>query len=85
MKVRVRYFAALREAVAVDAEEVVLPETVRTVAELRAWLAARGGAWAEQMAPERPLRAAVEQRMVPAHAPLVAGGEVAFFPPVTGG
>ncbi len=85
MRVRVRYFASLREAVAVDAEELLLPESVKTVAELRDWLARRGGAWAEQMAPGRPLRAAVEQRMAAAGAPLVADGEVAFFPPVTGG
>ncbi len=85
MKLRIRYFASLREAFGAESEELELPDEVTTVGALRGWLAARGGVWAEQMAPGRPVRAAVQQRMVTADAEIVAGGEVAFFPPVTGG
>ena len=45
----------------------------------------RGGAWANVFAPNRAVRAAVNQDMAQPAAPLKAGDEVAFFPPVTGG
>ena len=85
MKVKVLYFASIREKLGRDAEELELPAGVATVAALRTHLRARGGAWAEAMADTRLLRAAVNQDMVPPTATVKAGDEVAFFPPVTGG
>jgi len=79
------YFARLRESLGLAREELVLPAGVQTLQALRAHLAARGGAWAEEMAPARKLRAAVNQTLAQGDAPLKAGDEVAFFPPVTGG
>lgn len=79
------YFARLRESLGSAREELVLPAGVNTLATLRTHLAARGGAWAEEMATGRKLRAAVNQTLVQGDAPLKAGDEVAFFPPVTGG
>lgn len=84
MNVKVLYFAGLREAVGQSAEEVGLPSDVATVGALRAHLAARGEGW-QALAAGRNVRAAVNQRMVGADAPVAAGDEVAFFPPVTGG
>jgi len=85
MKVKVLYFAGLREKLGRDAEEVELPAGVSTVAALRAHLRERGGAWNEALAESRLLRSAVNQDMVQAAAAIAAGDEVAFFPPVTGG
>jgi sulfur-carrier protein len=85
MAIKLLYFAGLREALGSSGESLELPAGVATVAALRAHLAARGGKWAEQFAPTRNVRAAVIQLMVPAHAPVKDGDEVAFFPPVTGG
>ncbi len=79
------YFARLREALGVDREQIDLPETAATLAALRSHLAKRGGAWAEEMAPARNLRAAVNQDVARSETPLKDGDEVAFFPPVTGG
>ncbi len=84
MKVRVLYFASLRERLGRDLEEVELAEGA-TVAGLLALLRARGGAWAEALAEGRPVRAARNQDMAKPGTPLAAGDEVAFFPPVTGG
>ena len=83
-KVKVLYFASLREAVGTLGEELALPANVGTVGALREHLAARGDAWGA-MAAGRNVRSAVNQRMVGADAPVAAGDEVAFFPPVTGG
>ena len=52
---------------------------------LRALLVARGGEWAQQLAPDRPVRAAVNQAMAAGDMPISDGDEIAFFPPVTGG
>ena len=56
-----------------------------TVGALRAWLAARGGSWATEFAPQRAVRAAVNHDLVGPDARVAPGDEVAFFPPVTGG
>jgi molybdopterin synthase sulfur carrier subunit len=83
--VRVLYFARLKEALGCDAEQLELPPEVRTLAALREYLRARGGAWAAELAPGKALRAAVNQDMADGDARLAPGDEVAFFPPVTGG
>ena len=85
MKVKLLFFAALREQLGAPTEDVELPASVTTVGALRDHLRARGGAWANVFAPNRAVRAAVNQDMVQAEARIKAGDEVAFFPPVTGG
>ena len=85
MKVRVLFFASLRERLGATGEEIELPSGVKTVGALRDHLRARGGAWSEVFAPARNVRAAVNQDMVQPTATVKAGDEVAFFPPVTGG
>lgn len=83
MKVTVRYFASVREAMGTGTE--VLDTQAATLAALRAELVARGGAGADALAPGRAVRVALDQVMSLESAPLTAGCEVAFFPPVTGG
>lgn len=85
MKVKVLYFARLREAIGRDAEELELPSGVADVAALRDWLVARGEPWASAFGQIRRIRAAVDQTMATDDAVLRDGSEVAFFPPVTGG
>lgn len=85
MQIQLRFFASVREALGTAQETVMLPDDVQTVGELRDWLAARGGAWAEALAPGRALRMALNQQMCAPSTPLVDRAEVAFFPPVTGG
>jgi molybdopterin synthase sulfur carrier subunit len=64
---------------------VALPEGVTTVGAVRDFLIARGGKWAEALNHERALRMAFDQQMCGAETVIREGGEVAFFPPVTGG
>lgn len=85
MNIQLRFFASVREAVGTSGEAVALPAGVATVGAVRDFLIARGGAWAEALAHERALRMAFNQVMCEAGTPLAEGGEVAFFPPVTGG
>ena len=85
MNVTVLYFAGLREALGVDREVIACPQGIETVGQLRAWLRARGGVWAEALAEGRAVRMAVDQVMARETTPVGASAEVAFFPPVTGG
>lgn len=85
MKISLKYFAALREAVGTGQEQLELPPEVTTVAGVRELLRARGGAWAEALAPERAVRMAHKHVMCDGDTQVEEGAEVAFFPPVTGG
>lgn len=85
MKLRILYFASLRESLGVDREEVEVPAGVADAGSLRAWLRERGGRWAEQLAEQRAVRVAVDRSVARADTPISDGAEVAFFPPVTGG
>ena len=85
MKIRLLFFASLRERLGTSGQEIDLPPGVTTVGGLREHLRDRGGAWAEVFAPTKNVRAAVNQDMVQPTAAIKAGDEVAFFPPVTGG
>jgi len=82
--IRVLYFASLREALGCGSEELPPAADIATVGALRARIAARGAPW-QQLLEAKNLRAAVNQTMVGFDAPVRAGDEVAFFPPVTGG
>ncbi len=79
------YFARLREAFGIASEKIALPADVNTLESVRATLAARGGAWAHELAAGRAFRAAVNQSIASGDTPIKDGDEVAFFPPVTGG
>ena len=83
--ITVLYFARLRESLGKSSEQIKLPADVRDLEGLRALLVALGGAWEQELAPSKPVRAAVNQAMAMGDVPLSDGDEVAFFPPVTGG
>jgi len=83
MKLRVLYFARLRERFGVAEESLEFAGV--TAADLVASLQARGGVWAEELAAGRAFRVAINQDIVALDAPLPDHAEVAIFPPVTGG
>jgi len=83
--VTVLYFARLRETLGKSSEQIALPASVRDLEGLRVLLVARGGTWEQELAPSKPVRAAVNQSMAHGDTRVADGDEVAFFPPVTGG
>ncbi len=83
MKITVKYFASIREAIGVGSESVTT--SAATLAALRDELVARGGPYAHALARGKTLRMALNQTMTDEAAALLDGAEVAFFPPVTGG
>lgn len=83
MKVTLKYFASVREAIGQGGE--IVSTQAATVQALRDELIARGGAYAEVLAHGRALRMALNQDVCDGSVALHEGCEVAFFPPVTGG
>ena len=85
MNIELKFFASIREALKVSEESITIPASIRTIADLRKYLAERGSPCAEVLADGTVLRCALNHEMVDASTPLQEGAEVAFFPPVTGG
>lgn len=83
--VTLRYFAWVREKIGRAEDRVVLPETVATVADLVAWLKTRGPEYVEAFRAEGAVRVALDKVHGKQSAQLAGVGEIAFFPPVTGG
>lgn len=83
MKLRLRYFASIREAL--GAAETLEVAEGATIGSVRDALIARGGAHATVLARGRALRSALDQVLCDESAVVAEGSEVAFFPPVTGG
>ena len=84
-RVRLLYFAWLREKVGCSAEDVDIPVGLATVADLVDWLKARGPQHAEAFARPQVVRTALDKVHVKPSAVLGQAREIAFFPPVTGG
>lgn len=82
---KILYFAWLKEKTGVSEEDVTLPDGVRDVSGLVAWLKGRGDGFAEAFADESIVRVAVNHEHVAMDCTIAQGDEVAFFPPVTGG
>jgi molybdopterin converting factor subunit 1 len=81
MRVRLRYFAALREAAGTDAEALELPDGA-DVRAAREALAARYPAMARALP---GCAVALNRASAAADAPLAEGDELAFIPPLGGG
>ncbi|MBT0571138.1 molybdopterin converting factor subunit 1 [Curvibacter sp. CHRR-16] len=83
MSLQLRYFASVREAMGCSQEN--WSTQARTLGELRDELMQRSPQAAQALDRQRPIRMALNHVMADESQPLVAGAEVAIFPPVTGG
>jgi molybdopterin synthase sulfur carrier subunit len=83
MKVRIKYFASIREAIGIPGE--TRETQVTTLAALRDELISMGAPYAACLERGRAVRMAQNQVMSEETAALLDGAELAFFPPVTGG
>jgi molybdopterin synthase sulfur carrier subunit len=82
--INVLYFASLKDALGLPAEEIDPDKGITDVGSLRDWLCRRGEPWQSALSNQR-LVTAVNQAIAHAGTPVADGDEVAFFPPVTGG
>ena len=83
MKVNIKYFASIREALGQSSE--TRDTQAKTVAALRDELLALSPAHAQAISRDKPVRMALDQTLCDESSQLQEGCELAFFPPVTGG
>lgn len=79
------YFAWVRERIGQSEEEITLPDGVATVADLLDWLKSRGPEYEAALASPEVIRVAIDHEHVAHSAALSEAGEIALFPPMTGG
>ena len=82
---KLKYFAWVRERIGKPEETIEPPPSVKTVEELIAWLSARGETYAHTFETPRVIRAAIDKIHVRSDTRIKGAGEIAFFPPMTGG
>ena len=83
--VHVLYFASFRERLQRDKETIELSDNIKTVSDLKQFLAQRQGVWQELFNSDNSTLIAINQSMAKNHSNLSDKDEIAFFPPVTGG
>jgi sulfur-carrier protein len=83
VKLTVRYFASLREAL--GSTQVIEVSAQATVGQVRAALMATSTSHATALAPHRAVFSALNHVMCGNETLVGADDELAFFPPVTGG
>jgi sulfur-carrier protein len=85
LTVKLLYFAWVRERVGKPEEDIALPASVKTVADLMTWLRSRGEEYAYAFENPKVIRAALDRTHVKADTAIAGAREIAFFPPMTGG
>ena len=84
-RVKLIYFAWVRERIGRPEEDVELPPGIATIADLVGWLKTRGEEYDYAFENEGVVRAAIDKVHARPDAPLAGAREIAFFPPMTGG
>jgi molybdopterin synthase sulfur carrier subunit len=79
------YFAWVRERIGKPEEEVSLPASVVTVEDLLHWLKGRGDEYAHALRHSEVIRVAIDHEHVDHGEKISGAGEIALFPPMTGG
>jgi len=85
MKIKVLFFAKLRELFGTSQVDVTFTESNNKVSDVLAALRQKGEVWAEELNENKSFRIAVNQEMVTEDVMINEGDEMALFPPVTGG
>jgi sulfur-carrier protein len=83
--VKLRYFAWVRERIGKAEEDIDPPPGIATVGELVEWLSQRGEPYAYAFENPKVIRTAIDRTHVRADSRIAGAGEIAFFPPMTGG
>ncbi|NBQ83537.1 MAG: molybdopterin converting factor subunit 1 [Alphaproteobacteria bacterium] len=82
---KIMYFAWMREHTGCAEEQLDLPESITTVADLVEHLRQRSPGHAKTLSNMDVVRVAVNLSYCTLETSITNGDEVAFFPPVTGG
>lgn len=79
------YFAWVRERIGKPDETVELPANVQTIRDLLLWLKGRGEEYEHALRHPEVIRVAINHEHVDHDTRIAGAGEIALFPPMTGG
>jgi molybdopterin synthase sulfur carrier subunit len=85
MKIKLVYFAWVRERIGVEQETLILPNNVATIAALLNHLSELGEHYAYALEAKDVIRTAINHEQAELDSSISDGDEVAVFPPMTGG
>lgn len=83
--VKLVYFAWVRERIGKSQEELSLPDHIKKIADLMAYLKTIDEGYAAAFQEPHIIRVALDKEHKEHHASIGAAKEIAFFPPMTGG
>lgn len=84
-RVKLRYFAWVREKTGISEEVVELPAGIETGIDLIRWMQTRGDPFARAFERPEAIRLALDHKHIKAGEKISGAREIGFFPPVTGG
>ena len=79
------YFSWVRTRIGLDRETAAPPPHLATLGQVRQWLVGLGPGHAAALAPDLPVRGAVNQELAGPDHPIGPHDEIAFFPLFSGG
>ena len=85
MKIKVLFFAKLREVFETNQVDISFTGSDNKVSDVLMVLREKGEVWKDELNENKSFRIALNQEMVTKDAMLNEGDEIALFPPVTGG
>jgi molybdopterin synthase sulfur carrier subunit len=85
LNMKLVYFSWVKDRIGFGEEDVDLPDHVKSVEDLLAWLPDRGANFANALADPAIIRVAVDQEYAAPETDVTKASEIALFPPVTGG
>ncbi len=85
MKVKLVYFAWVREQIGKPGEVLDVPEEIVRVGDLLAFLKGLGEEYATALAHDRVIRVAINHEHADHDDSIVGAEEIGIFPPMTGG
>lgn len=85
MAVKLVYFAWVRERIGKQEESIELPPGVATVSDLLSHLKGRGEGYEAALQAPEVIRVAIDRQHAAHETPIAGAGEIALFPPMTGG
>ena len=85
MRIKICYFARIREQLGVSDEQLDVPDGCNTIDGVVQHLQARDETWQQVLSSEQKVLKALNHEVLSDDHEIKEGDELAFFPPVTGG
>lgn len=84
-KIKILYFAAIKETIGKNEETISLPTEIKTISQFIDWLFLRHKNFATNFKNKKQIRVAIDCQHVEHKTKIKEAKEIAIFPPMSGG